>query len=144
MERQDYSNHKQYIPMFHFVMFGLIICALIGSVKIYIDSMNRDDNFYASAIILILSVIQLIGFFYFRGFSLRAEERAIRSEENFRHYALSGKPLDTRLTMKQITALRFAPDDELVLLAREAVEKQMTSEEIKKSIKRWKGDYNRV
>lgn len=125
-------------------MFGLIICTFIGSVLNYIKSLNKDDEFYSAFLILFISVVQVMGFFFYRSFALRAQDRAIRSEENFRHYILSGKQMDTRLNIKQITALRFAPDDELILLAKEAVEKQMTGEEIKKSIKRWKGDYDRV
>jgi hypothetical protein len=45
-------------------------------------------------------------------FALRAQDRAIRAEENLRHFILTGKPFDSRLRMSQIIALRFAPDDE--------------------------------
>lgn len=144
MERQSYSNHKRYIPLFHYLMLGLIICSIIGAVLNYFDSINKAESFYSSLLILVISVVQCMGFFFYRGFALRAQDRAIRSEENFRHYILSGKPFDSRLNIDQIVALRFAPDDEFILLSKEAVEKQLTGEEIKKSIKRWKGDYNRV
>ena len=144
MKRQSYSNHKHYIPLYHFVMFGLVVCTLVGSVINYIDSMNQEDNFYSACLLLAISVILFMGFFFFREFSLRAQDRAIRAEENFRHYVLTGNQLDSRLHIKQITALRFAPDDEFIYLAKEAAERQMNSEEIKKHIKRWKGDYHRV
>ena len=144
MKRQDYSNHKRYIALFHFLMFGLVICIFGGAVLNYINSINKEDEFYSSLLILGIGVVQLMSFFFFRGFALRAQDRAIRAEENFRHFILSGKPFDTRLNMDQIVALRFAPDDEFILLSKEAVEKQLTGEEIKKSIKRWKGDYHRV
>jgi len=91
-----------------------------------------------------MSVILLMGFFFFRNFAIRAQARAIRAEENFRHYLLCGKPLDSRLHLNQIVSLRFAPDDEFPRLANEAVEKRLSSEEIKKAIKRWKGDYHSV
>ena len=144
MERQSYSNHKRYIPLFHYLMLGLIICSIVGAVMNYFDSINKTEGFYSSLLILVISVLQFMGFFFFRGFALRAQDRAIRSEENFRHFILSGKQFDSRLNIDQIVALRFAPDDEFILLSKEAVEKQLTGEEIKKSIKRWKGDYHRV
>jgi hypothetical protein len=144
MKRQSYSNHKRYIPLFHFVMLGLIICTLIGSAVNLIKSFGKEDVFYSSFLLFSVSILLLMGFFFFRTFAIRAQDRAIRAEENFRHFVLTGKPIDVRLHMQQITALRFAPDDEFIFLAKEAAERKMTSDEIKKSIKRWKGDYHRV
>jgi hypothetical protein len=83
-------------------------------------------------------------FWYSRGFALRAQDRAIRAEENFRHYILTGKPLDSRLRMGQIIALRFASDAELPDLAKKAVEENMRSKEIKASIKNWRPDHHRA
>jgi hypothetical protein len=87
----------------------------------------------------------LIGFYWYtRWFALRAQDRAIRAEENFRHFILTGKPLDSRLRMGQIIALRFASDEEMPALAKRAVEEKLSQKEIKKAIKTWKPDYNRV
>jgi hypothetical protein len=83
-------------------------------------------------------------YYFIRVFAVRLQDRIIRAEENFRHFQLTGQPLDQKLHMKQIIALRFAPDSEFVELCKEAVEKRMTNNEIKKAISRWKGDYNRV
>jgi len=79
-----------------------------------------------------------------RLFPLRAQDRAIRAEENLRHFALTGKLLDKRLTIGQITGLRFAEDEEFVRLAKEAVEKKMSGNEIKKAIKNWRQDHLRM
>ena len=49
-------------------------------------------------------------------FAVGAQDRAIRAEENLRHFALTGKLLDKRLRKSQVIALRFADDDEFVLL----------------------------
>src|SRR5438105_1472964 len=46
--------------------------------------------------------------------------RAIRAEENLRHFAVTGNLLDSRPTIKQIIGLRFASDAEIVELARKA------------------------
>lgn len=58
-----------------------------------------------------IAIVMLIGGFvlgcliwYARGFALKAQDRAIRAEENFRHFILSGKPFDKNLRMGQIIA----------------------------------------
>ncbi len=125
-------------------MLGLIICATILSVVNLIDATDKKENLFTEFILIAINVYLLIGFFVFRGFSLRAQDRAIRAEENFRHFILTGKPLDPRLHTTQVVALRFAPDDEFIYLAKEAADNKLSSDEIKKSIKRWKGDYHRA
>jgi hypothetical protein len=77
-------------------------------------------------------------------FSLKAQDRAIRAEENFRHYILTGKPLDSRLTTRQIIGLRFASDEEFPALAVRAVEENLSEDEIKRLVKKWRPDYYRV
>ncbi|HEX2683747.1 MAG TPA: DUF6526 family protein, partial [Ferruginibacter sp.] len=79
-----------------------------------------------------------------RSFALKAQDRAIRAEENFRHYLATGKPHDSRLSIAQIIALRFAGDDEFVELSKRAAEQNMAPKEIKMAIKNWKGDHHRV
>jgi Family of unknown function (DUF6526) len=72
------------------------------------------------------------------------QDRAIRAEENLRHFALTGKLLDPRLSIKQIVGLRFASDGEFMELARKAAEGSMSQDEIKKSVKNWRVDHDRV
>ena len=55
-----------------------------------------------------------------------------------------GKALDSRLTVGQVIALRFASDDEFPALATRAAEHGTTPDEIKKSIKYWRADTHRV
>ena len=77
-------------------------------------------------------------------FALKAQDRAIKAEENFRYYLLTGKALSSKLTMRQIIGLRFASDEEFVALADKAVKENLSEKEIKKSIKSWKADTYRV
>jgi len=83
-------------------------------------------------------------FFFTRIFSMGVQDRAIRAEENLRHFAQTGKLLDPRLTIKQIVGLRFASDAEFVELARKAAEGSMSPDEIKKSVKNWRADHDRA
>jgi hypothetical protein len=75
---------------------------------------------------------------------LKAQDRAIRADENLRHFALTGKLLDPRLSVKQVVALRFAPDEEFVALARKAVDQSLAPDAIKRAVKQWRADTYRV
>ena len=79
-----------------------------------------------------------------RIFALKVQSRVIRAEENFRHFVLTGKPLDTRLRLSQIIALRFASDGEFVGLAKKAVDEKLSNDAIKRLITDWRADYHRV
>ena len=143
MDAQNYSNHRRFVPMYHAVLFGLLIVTLIGSVNNLYRSIGTPRLYNASLIVALV----LIGFFLFlfcRMFALKAQDRAIRSEESLRHFILTGKPIDTRLTIRQIIGLRFAEDKEFVELARRAAEEGLSEDAIKKAIKNWRGDYYRV
>ena len=75
---------------------------------------------------------------------MKAQDRAIKAEENMRHFMLTGKLLDSRITVRQIVGLRFASDEEIVALAKRAVEENLSEDAIKRAVKNWKGDYYRV
>jgi hypothetical protein len=96
------------------------------------------------ASMILTSVVLLITWWYARAFALKAHDKAIRAEENFRHYILTGKPLDKELRMGQIIALRFAGDEEFPALAKRAVAEQLSSKQIKQAIQNWRADHNRV
>jgi len=93
---------------------------------------------------MVLSVCVLSVSFYARVFALKAQDRAIRAEENLRHFAMTGKLLDARLTVLQIVALRFASDAEFVLLAARAADKNLAPKDIKQAIQTWRADEYRV
>jgi hypothetical protein len=79
-----------------------------------------------------------------RKFALIAQDRAIRAEESLRYFILTSKSIDQRLTTGQITALRFAGDDEFPSLVQQAIEEKLDNVAIKLRIKNWRSDWNRV
>lgn len=79
-----------------------------------------------------------------RRFPLKAQDRAIRAEESLRFFILTGKPLDSKLSPGQIAALRFASDEEFVILSARAISENLSPDDIKKSVKNWRADYHRV
>lgn len=144
MKRQSYSNHRRYVTGYHFIALGLLVLSTIGSFVNLTESIDKGEGIYSASLIVMIHVVLGFIYFYVRQFAIGVQNRAIRAEENFRHYVLTGKPLDSRLHLTQIIALRFAPDDEFTALCREAAERQLTPDEIKKQITRWKGDYHRI
>jgi len=144
MPTQNYSNHRQFVPGFHAVLFFLLVLTLIGAgVNLY-ESWGNHERLYSAALIVVLTFCGLLLFWYVRVFPLKAQDRAIRAEENLRHFALTGKLLDPRLGVKQIVALRFASDGEFPALAGRAAQEGMAPDDIKKSVKQWREDTYRV
>jgi uncharacterized protein DUF6526 len=144
MTPQNYANHRRIVPMFHGVLFGLIVLTLIGACVNLYQSIGDHQRLYSASLILVLDVCALLMFFFSRVFALRAQDRAIRAEENLRHFALTGKLLDPRLSLRQIIGLRFASDDELPVLAKRAAEEKLTEDAIKRAVKQWRPDYDRA
>jgi len=142
MSHQNLRNHYRYIPMWHFITSLAIIAVLIGSIVNL--SKSTLENLYSASLIFVIALILSSFFWYARWFALRVQDRAIRAEETLRHFILTGKPLDSRLRMGQIIALRFASDIEFPELASKAAEKGLRSKVIKKMIKDWKPDNYRV
>jgi len=130
--------------MFHMVLFGLIVLAFLGSLVNLYRRMGDHTGRFAAVLITLITVAMIIQFFFSRVFPLKAQDRAIRAEENLRHFALTGKLLDPRLKVGQIIALRFACDAEFADLARRAADESLSMDAIKKSVKTWRADYHRV
>ncbi len=132
------------VPMFHYVAFTAALFPFVMSIIHFIQSvMNGSGRLCAAATVSLVAAV-ILGLWYSRVFALKAQDRAIRAEENFRHFIATGKPLDNRLRMGQIIALRFAGDDEYVALAKRAVEENLSAKDIKMAIQHWKADHNRA
>ena len=142
MSEQNLKNHGRYIPLWHFIVPIIMLSTLTGSIINLVRSDERTH--YSAALIVVIAVLFCIFYGYTRWFPLRAQDRAIRAEENFRHFILTGKPLDSRLHLGQIIALRFASDEEMPALAKRAVEENLSSKDIKRAVKNWKPDHHRV
>ena len=144
MQDQSYAHHAKVVPLFHRVLFGIIVLTLIGSFVNLYHSLGDHSRLYNASLISAISVALVFLFFFCRVFPLKAQDRAIRAEENLRHFVATGKLLDSRLTIRQIIALRFAPDDEIVDLARRAADERLSPDAIKRAVKKWRADHDRL
>lgn len=145
MSTQQYSNHRQFVPSYHYVLSSVILgCLVISTINLGEKLLHASEG-TVDAIFYFLVSLALLGLFWFaRVFALRAQDRAIRAEENFRHFILTGKPLPSGLRMNQVIALRFASDAEFPDLAQKAVAEKIPGEDIKKMIVQWRPDFHRV
>jgi hypothetical protein len=144
MQEQSYAKHAKFVPMFHFVLGPIILASVIGSFVNLWQSLGDHERLYNASLIAAMSVAMFLLFVFTRSFAMGVQDRAIRAEENLRHFALTGKLLDPRLTIKQIVGLRFASDAEFVELARKAADGSMKQDEVKKSVKNWRADHDRA
>ena len=142
MKEQSFKNHGRYVFMFHIVTYAAIIAVIIGSIINLVHS--SKENLYSASLLVVVSLILASLAWFSRLFALRAQDRAIRAEENFRNFILTGKPLDDRLHMRQIIALRFAPDEEFAILCQQAANKNLKGIDIKKAIQNWRADHHRA
>lgn len=144
MKEQNYKNHTRYVLWYTFILLALILVILAGAVWNFYRAYDHGSGRLSAALIFALGLTTIFFYIYARQFALRAQDRAIRAEENFRHFVLTGRPLDKRLRMGQVIALRFADDAEFVSLAQRAADENLPAPEIKKEIKSWRADHYRV
>ncbi len=144
MSEQNFKNHSRLVPMFHGVAFTTALFPFVVFIIEFIRAIGNESGRLHAAGMLSLSVALILGLWFARVFSLKAQDRGIRAEENFRHFVATGKPLDSRLRMGQIIALRFAADDEFVGLAEQAADENMEPKQIKMAIINWRADNYRV
>jgi len=142
MKEQNFKHHLRFVTLYHQVGLPLLLVLLIGSVINLVTSSRA--NLYSASLILVTNILLGITLYFARAFALKANDRAIRAEENFRHYIISGTPLPAGLRLGQIVALRFASDAELVALAAKAKSENLGSNAIKEQIQNWRADHERV
>ena len=143
MASQNFQNHAQRVPVFLAVALTLMVTFIGCGVNVY-NSMGDHQRIYSASLLLVLTGCVFLTAFFARIFALKAQDRAIRAEENLRHFVLTGKLLDARLEPLQIVGLRFASDAEFPALAQQAAEKGLSQKDIKALVKNWRPDFYRV
>lgn len=139
---QNYKNHSRIVLTYHGLTWLPAIALLIGAIINLVNS--SKENLYSASLIVLVALIIISILLHARQFALKAQDRAIRAEENLRHFILTGRPLDARLSLGQVIALRFASDEEFPVLAQRAAEEKLTNKQIKQEVKHWRPDYHRA
>ena len=144
MKEQNYKNHAKYVIGYHVILFGVTVALLVVSIVNLVKAINHHINLLQPSMFILIAIAFVMLFIYVRGFPLAVQDRVIRTEENLRHFILTGKLLDTDLTLPQIIALRFAADEEFIALTERAIKDKLTNKEIKAAISKWKADHHRA
>lgn len=139
---QTFKNHGKLDPPYHFILATVLMVNLFIVCCYTYKHLN-----YFSEWLVILSIAVFIPVAKLRTYPLKIQDRVIRLEERLRLQALAPAEWHTqiyRLTEDQLIALRFASDEEVVELAKKALEENLTRKQIKERIKVWRADDFRI
>ena len=139
---QSAKNHGRFDPLFHFFLVPVLLANLVCAV---VALVHRQCFLHWWMLVLSLAAIILL--FKLRNYPLKVQDRVIRLEERLRLQALAPAQWHAqiyRLTEDQLIGLRFASDDEVVELAKQALEHNLNRKQIKERIKSWRPDEWRV
>ena len=141
-ETQSLKNHARLDPFFHIFIFALYLLNLVyASFHLYRQT-SLSSGWY-----LVLSLAAIVPIVKLRNYPLKVQDRVIRLEERLRLQSLAPQQWHaqiSRLNEGQLIALRFASDDEVVELAKQALEHNLGRKQIKERIKNWRSDEWRV
>jgi hypothetical protein len=139
---QSLKNHARFDPLFHGFIAGLYVVNLV-----YASFHLHRQPSLSSGWYLILSIAAIVPILKLRIYPLKVQDRVIRLEERLRLQALAPQEWHAqiyRLSESQLIGLRFASDDEVVELAKQALEHNLNRKQIKERIKSWRADDWRV
>jgi Family of unknown function (DUF6526) len=139
---QSYANHVRVVPGFHYGVLGVFALNVLWSlVRLW-----RFPGI-ESAMALLVAAALLAFLFYARRFALTVQNRVIRLEMRLRLRDLLPEDLRARigeLRVRQLIALRFAPDEELPDLVGQALAEKLSPRAIKERIRVWQADHLRA
>ena len=145
MKEQNYSNHRKYYIPHHFIFLPLLaILFLIGARNSYV---SKEVSLPWLLFTIVIFCILYLAIMVRQHYALGNQDRIVKLEFRLRYFELysqHAKPVEDKLSFKQIAALRFAGDDEFVILLNRALKENLKPSDIKKAINNWRPDNNRV
>lgn len=145
MTKQNYQNHVRFYPAHHFVFYPILM--ILTGVSIYYAVRSNEYALIWAFIAISLFMTGWLSFMLRQHYALNNQNRIVRLEMRFRYFLLTNERLDlleNKLSFGQLSALRFASDEELVALTERTFKENLAPNEIKKSIKNWQPDHMRV
>ncbi|HUB52949.1 MAG TPA: DUF6526 family protein [Terracidiphilus sp.] len=140
---QNLKNHARFDPPYHFFLTFIFT----GNIVVAAVHAAHHRHSWSAWWLVVASIGAFVALFKMRLYPLMVQDRVIRLEERLRLQALAPAEWHSqiyRLTEGQLIGLRFASDDEVVELAKQALEHNLTRKQIKERIKNWRPDYYRV
>jgi hypothetical protein len=140
---QTYANHRKVIPVYHLVVFAILLLNIYWTGKNVLHEGSMD-----TIVPLLVALALLVMFFALRTFPIVVQDRVIRLEVRLRLADLLPddlKPRIRELSSRQLVALRFAGDGEMPALVRKVLDQKIENgEAIKRLIQDWQPDYMRA
>jgi hypothetical protein len=141
---QSFEHHSRIVPGYHQVgLLFLVAAAVLGVVQLVRQRLSLASLF-GGLVVVVLSLL----YWYVRAFAVRNQDRIIRLEMRLRLERLLPPDLASRVgefSTRQLVALRFAGDAELPALARRVLDERIDDpRQIKRSIRDWQADFQRV
>lgn len=139
---QSLKNHARLDPAYHIFLFVIYLANLVYAGFHLYRQPSLSSGWY-----LVLSLVVAVPLIKIRTYPLKVQDRVIRLEERLRLQALAPQEWHGqiyRLNEEQLIALRFAGDDEVVALAKQALEHNLNRKQIKERIRSWRADDWRV
>lgn len=141
---QNFKNHSRYNIAHHFIIMPLTGALLAWPfVRFAQDKETLANTLFHALLALTLLLVSLVS----RSYALKNQDRIIRAEMRQRYFELSAKSFSTmekQLELKQIIALRFAGNGELLELIDRTIREKLAPKDIKSAIQDWQSDNNRV
>ena len=137
-QTQSYVNHVHQPRAWSITWLVAALLCLVFAFHVY------DQPDYVSVALLALASVVLSTVSLVRVFALRLQNRIIRLEMQVRLARLGRERDVERLALPQLIALRFASDAELPALIERALAENLSSDQIKRAVKDWQGDYLRT
>mgnify|MGYP001249083663 CR=1 FL=1 len=140
---QNYDNHSKSPPKYFMVASALIGAHMIWAMFVMATAFSLSSVMSGLFAIGILMIA-----FYARLHALGVQDRVIRLEEQIRLERILGS--ESRedihgMATGQLIGLRFASDGEVAALFRTIVEEDIEDRnEIKKRVKVWRADHQRI
>ena len=140
---QDFATHRRWVPLYHFFTMPVLLVNLVSWVIPVFSSFS-----FRSILAALVAVALLILAFLARVFAGSVQDRVIRLEERLRLERLLPDDLKRRtdeFSVRQLVGLRFASDEELPGLAKKVLDGNIEkADDIKRQIKTWRPDFQRI
>jgi hypothetical protein len=140
---QTYQTHVRWFPPFHFFVLPVLLINFFVSGWLLYRSPSRLGLWE-----LIVAAALFMTALTARVMALAVQDRVIRLEMRLRMREVLPADMHPRIpeiTREQYVGLRFASDAELPALVRKVLAGELkTTNEIKRQVAQWQGDYLRV
>jgi hypothetical protein len=118
------------------------LLAVLGFVGMVLFVLRTPSVISVALLLMASAIVGLVALI--RRYTTRLQDRIIRLEMRLRLAALGREQDMTRLSIRQLVALRFASDAELTTLIDRALAENLTPDQIKRGVTHWQADRMRT